>query len=239
MDGLDREHLISGHEGGQAAGSATNNVSPISDILNIMNAEGRNKIGVAASTTTCGGVATTATQCISEPHSASSKFLSFVKGKHSHLSVLSSFISSSSYLLPSRFSDDDTTVEVTCALADFVSLFNDAVYYCHDGGAEAGGGDGMAVGGTGRVTRDILVLRACIAGLECVELAAEKVAALRSKETRGRVIATIEAAKAACRILLVVAAGGGTSWRGEEGSSQGSGRRRKRMLECGRGFTLV
>ncbi|GMI37993.1 hypothetical protein TrRE_jg11638 [Triparma retinervis] len=158
----------------------------------------KDKPSTTSATTTSASTPTTTSVCPSSTHSllsppqtasqppALSSFLAFVKGKHAHLSVLSSFISSSSYLLPSRFSDSDTTVEVTCALADVVSLFNDAVYHFHVPHPLVG--SGMAVGSGSPSPRDVLVLRACIACLECTELALEKLAATRGMVLAGEIL---------------------------------------------------
>jgi len=121
---------------------------------------------------------------------------------HTHLNLLSSLISSSTFLLPTRFSDSDATVELTCALSDVVSLVNDAVHY-HSQTSQTGNGTTVQTGRDGG-RRDVLVLRAAIAGLECVELAVEKLVSRKSAGARDKAIAVIEASKGACRVLLIL-----------------------------------
>lgn len=71
--------------------------------------------------------------------------VNWIKAHHTSLNLLSSLISSSSYLLPSRFSSSDSTVEFTCAISDLISLLNQLCK--HE--SSCMGSNGMTINGDG------------------------------------------------------------------------------------------
>ena len=111
-----------------------------------------------------------------------------VSTHHTSLSYLSTLISNSTYLLPTRFLDDSYAIEVTCALSDLVSFVNDSVKF------GLGGGDGCTISGADSQLQTVKACRAVVAVVECVEVAVEKVATARGMDAQ-RLVRFLEGCK--------------------------------------------
>ena len=140
------------------------------------------------------------TSLTSAPSSLFSLYSSTLRTHRSTFTLLESLLSSLSFLLPTRFADDDTSVEVTLAVSSLFSLLNDAIYYHSSSPPSAG----LTVSPSSPSSTHLLCLRSVIAACECVELAVEKFSLVKSgAEARRKAITRIETIKAVCRVLIV------------------------------------
>ncbi|GMH82489.1 hypothetical protein TL16_g09275 [Triparma laevis f. inornata] len=133
--------------------------------------------------------------------------VNWIKAHHTSLNLLSSLISSSSYLLPSRFSSSDSTVEFTCAISDLISLLNQLCKHesnCMGSNGMTINGDGGNSSGDGGNGSTITSIRILITIIEIIQLSLEKASHKPNKpSTRSTTITSIEATKTILRLLLL------------------------------------
>jgi hypothetical protein len=133
-----------------------------------------------------------------------------VRSNRPAISLLESLLSGSFHYLPTRFSDEDTSVEVALAAAELVALANDAIYY--HGQPDAKPGYGLTVSPTPSAGAPVpppavLFVRSCLAVLSCTEIALEKISLLSSgPKSRELLVGRLEAAKVALRLALLLLA---------------------------------
>ena len=124
---------------------------------------------------------------------------SFITRNYATLSTISSLTSSLTYLLPSRFVDDDIAPELACAMSDLASLILDSVK--HD---ETGDDRGMTLSLSGSKGSAGLV-KACrllIACVECVEIAVESYHI--GSPRQGKVVEGLEGVKMVSRFVILL-----------------------------------
>ncbi|GMH92296.1 hypothetical protein TrVE_jg7549 [Triparma verrucosa] len=130
---------------------------------------------------------------------------SHVQSHATSLSLLSSLISSLSYLLPNRYSNSDSTVELTCAISDLISLLTDLCKY------EEVKSTGMTINTTINTTvntsnttnKTQISMRILLAVIEIIQLSVEKVCRGKDEAWGRNSIVSIEAFKSVLRLLIL------------------------------------
>ena len=157
----------------------------------------------------------------------STTYTTTVRTHRSTLSLLESFLLSVSDLLPQKFDDDDSNVELVRSFVSLVGYFNDWVCYGDGNNSNSNSGiiGGLTVVDDTQPSPDPsyslhLYSRGLISFIECIELVCEKL----SGEASFKLIDVLESVKAFCRLLLLAFACSGRLESGAEmGLLQGGG----------------